>query len=334
MEADFEILGTSQEAAKVRAFVADAVKTHLPVLLLGETGTGKTFVAQCIHRRSLRAQGPFVAVDLGTIPSPLIHSELFGCKKGAFTGAEERKGLVRTAHGGTLFLDEIGDAPLEVQACLLQLVDQRRVRALGGERFESVDCRIMAATKADLKAKVVEGSFREDLLYRLRGHVLRLPPLRQRGEDVLIVARRWLAAQSAGHVRLSPQAARLMLQHAWPGNFRELFYRLEAALGKCKDGTIEPDHLGLPATDPGLSFPQAHRAATKTQARVTQLVDQLVAEILAGQTSLPDTLEQLETKAISLAIEKTESLRAAARVLQVPYSSLQTKLAKLAKKAG
>ncbi|GBC79811.1 Nitrogen assimilation regulatory protein [bacterium HR09] len=196
--------------------MADAAITHLPVLLLGETSTGKTFLARLIHNRSLRAQGPFVQVDLGTIPPSLVHSELFGCKKGAFTGAQEHQGLVRAAHGGTLFLDEIGDVPLDVQACLLQLLEAKTVRALGSQRFDRVDCRFIAATRADLKAKVAEGDFRQDLYFRLRGHVLFLPPLRERGEDMLIVARQWLEKMTGKQIALSSEAEKLMLNTPGP----------------------------------------------------------------------------------------------------------------------
>lgn len=323
-----EILGTSEHAQHIREFVGLAAKDHVPVLLLGETGTGKSFLARLIHEKSPRSSGPFVSVDLGTFPASIAHSELFGCRKGAFTGAEERRGLVRASHGGTLFLDEIANAPLDVQACLLQLLDEKTVRALGSERFDFVDCRFIAATRADLKSKIADGCFREDLFFRLRGHVLRLPPLAERGEDVLVVARHWLQKTTRGKVHLSSDAEELMLRHPWPGNFRELFYRLQASLSTCKNGIIEPDHLGLPATDPGFSAAKAHKPQATNHSSVGELVDQLVAEVLAGKAPLAQILEQLESKAVFLAIEQTASLRAAARVLQIPYSSLQAKLKK------
>lgn len=322
-----DILGTSPEAQKLRRFVEHAAKTDLPVLLLGETGTGKTFLARLIHNQSRRAGGAFVTVDLGTIPSFLVHSELFGCKKWAFTGAQEHQGLVRSANGGTLFLDEIGDVPLDVQACLLQLLDHKTVRALGCERFDRVDCRFIAATRADLKAKVAEGDFREDLYFRLRGHVLFLPPLRERGEDVLIVARQWLQ-MTGKQIALSSEAEKLMLQHPWPGNFRELRHRLEAAVRQCKSGIVEAQHLGLPATDPGLTIRKEKHAPAKGNFSPAELVDRLVAEILSGKTSLPEILEELERKAIFLAMDKTGSLRAAARVLGLSHSTLKCKLEK------
>ncbi len=323
-----DILGTSPEAQKLRRFVEHTAKTDLPVLLLGETGTGKTFLARLIHNQSLRAGGAFVTVDLGTIPSSLVHSELFGCKKGAFTGAQEHQGLVRAANGGTLFLDEIGDVPLDVQACLLQLLDHKTVRALGCERFDRVDCRFIAATRADLKAKVAKGDFREDLYFRLRGHVLFLPPLRERGEDVLIVARQWLENMTGKQIALSLEAEKLMLQHPWPGNFRELRHRLEAAVRQCKSGIVEAHHLGLPATDPGLTIRKEKHAPAKGNLSPAELVDRLVAEMLAGKASLPKTLEELERKAIFLAMDKTGSLRAAARVLGLSHSTLKCKLEK------
>ncbi|MFN3412433.1 MAG: sigma 54-interacting transcriptional regulator [Thermoanaerobaculum sp.] len=317
-----------ERTQKIRAFVPDAAKTDLPVLLLGETGTGKRLLARLIHQQSKRVEGSFVRMDLGTIPSSLIHSGLFGCTKGVFTGAQGHQGLVRSAHGGTLFLDEIGDVPLDVQACLLQLLEAKTVRALGSQRFDRVDCRFIAATRADLKAKVAEGSFREDLFFRLRGHVLHLAPLRDRGEDVLVVARRWLEDKTGARVRLSQEAEKLMLQHPWPGNFRELFHRLQASLSQCTKGTIEPEHLGLPATDPGLAIREDQHAHAKGNHPRGELVDRLVAEILAGRAFLPEILEELERKAIFLAMEKTGSLRAAARVLGLSHSSLKGKLEK------
>lgn len=330
MEKVAGLLGESPAAERIRQFAAEAASTDLPVLLQGETGTGKSFLAQVIHQQSRRACGPFVPVDLATIPRELLPAELFGCTKGAFTGAEAKPGLVRAAASGTLFLDEIGNAPQEVQACLLQLLDGKTVRALGSERLDRVDCRFMAATKENLKAQVAHGRFRNDLFFRLRGHVLTLPPLRERGDDVLLVARQWLAQMSGDNLRLSPSAARLMRDHSWPGNFRELRHRLEVAVRRCQNGVIEPEDLGLPGTDPGLPLPAPHPAERATQSSPEALVDQLVAAILAGRVGLPHILEQLERKTMSLAIQQTESLRAAARRLQLPYSTVQTKLERLA----
>lgn len=324
-----EIPGTSEQAAAIRAFVAEAARSEVPVLLVGETGTGKTFLAAVIHAKSRRCPGSFVPVDLATIPASLVQSELFGCRKGAFTGAVERRGLVRAADRGTLFLDEIANVPPEVQACLLQLLDQKTVRAMGGERWERVDCRIIAATHGDLKARIAAGAFREDLYFRLRGQVLRLPPLRERGEDVVIVARRWLAERAGGRMRLSSSAEQHMLEHAWPGNFRELRHRLEVAVSTARGGLIEPELLGLPGSDPGLSLIPA--VVTESPGFAAELLERLVAATLAGRVRLSAVLEELERKAIFRAIKEEGSLRAAARRLGLSYSTLQSKLEKLAK---
>ncbi|MGC8915984.1 MAG: sigma 54-interacting transcriptional regulator [Thermoanaerobaculum sp.] len=318
-----QFLGESPQARRVREEAFLAAENDLPVLLLGETGTGKTFLAELIHRQSHRKDGPFVPVDVGGLPPNLVHTELFGCTQGAFTDAKPRQGLVRTAHGGTLFLDEVVSAPGEVQAALLQLLDKKTVRPVGCERWYEVDCRTIAASRQDLKARVREGLFREDLYFRLAGHTITLPPLRERGEDVLLLANHWLRSQTGGRVRLSAEACELMEAHSWPGNVRELVHRLSMAVGKAQreGGLITASHLGLPAT--GTWVPQGKTPDT------SRLTTDLAKKVVEGYLSLAQAVEALETEAIRLAMVQAGTIRQAARMLGMSPSSLQSKLEKI-----
>ena len=227
---------------QVRAIAASKV----PVILLGETGTGKEVLAAALHRLSGRA-GAFVALNCGALPVHLVESELFGYRKGAFSGAnEDRKGLVRSAEGGTLFLDEIGDLPAAAQAAILRVLQESEVQPLGASQPVKVDFRLLVATHRELPAMVTQQKFRADLLARLSGFVLRLPPLRERLEDLgLLVAALLLRAlgAKAGAVRFSPEAARALVQHRWPLNIRELEKCLSAAVVLAGDGPVEPVHL-------------------------------------------------------------------------------------------
>jgi two-component system NtrC family response regulator len=200
-------------------------------------------VARRIHDLSDRARGPFVAVNCAAIPDTLVESELFGHRRGAFTGADrDRPGKFRQADGGTLFLDEIGDMALAAQAKLLRVLQEGTVEPLGGGDPVPVDVRVLAATHRDLKAFSAEGRFREDLLFRLRVVEIELPPLRARGGDVLLLARHFLSSSRAG-LALSPEAEQALLAYAWPGNVRELANALERAAIFCRDGVVRPEDL-------------------------------------------------------------------------------------------
>jgi transcriptional regulator of acetoin/glycerol metabolism len=199
----------------------------LAVLVTGESGTGKELVATLLHAASERS-GRLITVNCAALPAPLFEAELFGVRRGAFTGAAtDRPGLVREAHGGTLFLDEIGELPLELQPKLLRVLEEHQVRSVGGGELSRVDLRIVAATNRDLESELAAGRFREDLYHRLCGAVLRLPPLRQRREDILLLARH--AAKTPGAPPLSAEAAEALLLHRWPGNVRELVHVVQEA---------------------------------------------------------------------------------------------------------
>jgi DNA-binding NtrC family response regulator len=225
-----------------------------PVLITGETGTGKGLVARVIHDLGPRAERPFVEVNCAAIPTALLESEMFGYERGAFTDARAPKpGLFESADGGTLFLDEIGAMPLELQVKLLKVIEDRSVRRLGALRAKTVDVRITAATNADLDRAAQDGTFRPDLLYRLKVLTITLPPLRQRPEDVLPIARQVLAEVSRRYRRprrLLPAAEARLLAYAWPGNVRELGNVIERAVLLQEGEDIGPDDLGLPAPAP------------------------------------------------------------------------------------
>ena len=262
-----DMLGTSPQMQAVFAFIRKVAATNAPVLLLGESGTGKEMAAAAIHRRSTRKAGPFVAINCNAIPENLLESELFGHEKGSFTGAHvQRKGLLETASGGTLFLDEIGELPPAIQVKLLRFLQEQRLQRVGGRQEIQVDTRLVAATNADLKQLIGNGKFREDLYFRLAVVTIRLLPLRERGEDIVFLAREFLqryASQNGQKMVFAPDALRAMNRYSWPGNVRELQNRV-------KRGVIMASGSRVSAKDLELDHEQdlaASSATTLKQAR-------------------------------------------------------------------
>jgi two-component system response regulator HydG len=218
--------------------------SRVPVLITGESGAGKEMVAQLVHRWGPRPEGPLVAANCAGLPESLIESELFGHTKGAFTGASEaRQGFFRAAHGGTLFLDEIGELPVRLQPKLLRALESGQVTPVGSDAPVAVQTRLVAATNRDLEQAVGQGEFREDLYYRINVVEVAVPPLRERREDVLPLARRFAAEFAGAPVRLSPQAVECLLAYAWPGNVRELRNAVQRACLMCRGDVILPEHL-------------------------------------------------------------------------------------------
>ncbi|HZR63887.1 MAG TPA: PEP-CTERM-box response regulator transcription factor [Terriglobales bacterium] len=263
-----DMLGTSPQMQAVFDLIRKVAGTNAPVLLLGESGTGKEMAAAAIHRRSARKNGPFVAINCNAIPENLLESELFGHEKGSFTGAHiQRKGLLETASGGTLFLDEIGELPPAIQVKLLRFLQEQRLQRVGGRQEIQVDTRLVAATNADLKELIKNGKFREDLYFRLAVVTIRLLPLRERGEDVVFLAREFLQryASQNGRTKMvfAPDALRAMNRYSWPGNVRELQNRVKRGVIMASGSRITAKDLEL-ERDQGALSPAA---TTLKQAR-------------------------------------------------------------------
>jgi transcriptional regulator with PAS, ATPase and Fis domain len=242
------ILGRSRLTQNIRSVVELTARRSTTVLLEGETGVGKEIAAREIHRLSHRADGPFIPVDCTVFSTELMESQLFGHVRGAFTSAVAAAlGFMRCAHGGTLLLDEIGELPLSVQAKLLRCIQERAVVPVGATEPIPVDVRIIAATHRDLAQMVRDGTFRQDLYYRLNVVRLTIPPLRQRGEDICLLARHFLDGFARSYEEplktISPAAEKLLMQFAWPGNVRELRNVMERAFLFCSDRTIDVGHL-------------------------------------------------------------------------------------------
>ncbi|MDR5903130.1 sigma-54 interaction domain-containing protein [Halomonas icarae] len=245
-----QMIGRSHAIQKLLKDIEKIALVDAPVLITGESGTGKELTARLIHENSPRHGGPFNAVNCGALPSGLIQSELFGHEKGAFTGAGKCKvGIIESTSGGTLFLDEIGDLPLELQVNLLRFLEDHRIQRLGSLREIAVDVRILTATHVDLEHAIQSGDFREDLYHRINVLQARMPPLRERPEDIEALASHYFQkfrAESPCRVRgFSHDSLVTMRQHHWPGNVRELVNRIRRAMVMCEERLITPDDLGL-----------------------------------------------------------------------------------------
>ena len=285
-EVGFEdLVGTGPAMRKVFETIQKVAETDLTVLVRGESGTGKELVAQALHHRSPRARRPFVAVNCAAISRELVESELFGHEKGAFTGADARRvGRFEAAEGGTIFLDEIGDMPLETQAKVLRVLQERSFERVGGSRPIEVDVRVVAATHRDLEKEVREGRFREDLYYRLRVVVIEIPPLRERPADLPLLVARFLeqVAKRLGRERkpIGQAALARLARHPWPGNVRELRNVVEQAAVLASGAEIAEEDLRLDAAAllPGKDLPPEHAATFADAKRLA--VEQFEREYL------------------------------------------------------
>ncbi|AMO58640.1 Fis family transcriptional regulator [Endozoicomonas montiporae] len=244
------ILGQCDAMRLLFRRIKKVAPTHATVLIQGESGTGKELVARSIHSHSTRSNGPMISVNCAAIPETLIESELFGHEKGSFTGATAaRTGLIEAASGGTLFLDEIGELPLEAQARLLRVLQEGEIRRIGSVQSQKVDVRLIAATHRNLRQLAANSEFRQDLYYRLKVVELRIPALRERGKDILMLAEKLLdrvceKLEQESH-SYSPEAMAAICQHQWPGNVRELEHAIERAVILCDDNIITPEYLDL-----------------------------------------------------------------------------------------
>jgi DNA-binding NtrC family response regulator len=252
-EFEKSIIGTSVAIKRIFALLEKACSTNISVSITGETGTGKELVAKAIHYNSKRKNKPFVAVNIAAIPRDLIESELFGHEKGAFTGAITRRiGKFEEAEGGTIFLDEIGEMDPNLQAKLLRVLQEREITRIGGNQIVKLDVRIIAATHRDLAEEVKKGSFREDLYYRLLGLPVQLPPLRERGNDVIMIAKFFLdqfaKENQMNKFKISQEAQEKLLQYPFPGNIRELKSVIELAAVMASDNEIKPQDISFNST--------------------------------------------------------------------------------------
>jgi DNA-binding NtrC family response regulator len=237
------LLGLAPAMDRCHELIDRVRRQDCNVLILGESGTGKELIARAIHYDGERSDRPFVPIDCGAIHASLLESELFGHEKGAFTGAVERKaGLFEVAEGGTVFLDEVGEIPLEIQPTLLRAIEEKEIRPVGATGHRKVDVRIVAASNRPLEAMVADGRFRRDLFYRLNVIAIRVPPLRERKDDLPILAAHFLG-QSGRGLDLAPEAVRALQRYDWPGNVRELEHALEHAGAMARGQRIEPEDL-------------------------------------------------------------------------------------------
>ncbi len=242
------ILGNSNPVLRVLKLIQKVEKNNIMVLVTGQSGTGKELVAKALHYNSPRSRKAFVTVNMGAIPEDLIESELFGHEKGAFTDARERRiGKFEEANDGTIFLDEIGEMNLHLQTKLLRVLQEKEITRIGSNKIIKLDFRMIAATNRNLAIEVKEGRFREDLFYRIQGFLIHLPPLNERGDDVILLAKSFLSDFSKNNkteqVQLSKEAIKFMLEYAWPGNIRELKAVMERAALLCENNIINIDDL-------------------------------------------------------------------------------------------
>ena len=275
------IIGNSKALADVLSLVERAAPTDANVLILGENGTGKELIARELHRQSQRAGRSFLAVDMGSISESLFESELFGHRKGAFTGAnEDRAGRFQAADGGTLFLDEIGNLPLHLQPKLLTALEQRRVTPVGTDRAQAVDVRIVSATNVPVETLLDERRFRPDLLFRLNTVEITVPPLRERREDIVPIARHYLELYSRKYGKdgksFSPAAEQALAEDPWPGNVRALRHAVERAVILAPDDMIAPEDLSLGAA----ARPAAGVATAPTVHNLDQMERQTIEKVL------------------------------------------------------
>lgn len=324
------LLGQSPAIHHLRQTIQKIARSQAPVFIHGESGTGKEVVANLVHSLSNRSHGPFIAINCGAIPSELMESELFGHKKGSFTGAnQDKQGLIQAAHGGSLFLDELAELPLTMQVKLLRAVQEKRIRPIGSDSEIEVDFRIISATHQNLEQLVQQGKFRQDLFFRIHVMDIQLPPLRERGDDILLLARHFIEKISREWQiplkNLSAAAANFLLQQHFPGNVRELRNLMERALTLCDSTEIEVEHLQASTLrSPSTPVIEANVASPSiAQQPVLQAKQKL------PQEGLEQHLENIEKQILLDALNMTHWNRTlAAKKLGMSFRSLRYRLKK------
>ncbi|MCF6097543.1 sigma 54-interacting transcriptional regulator [Thermovorax subterraneus] len=305
-----DIVGESRAITELKKLAAKVAKSSVPVLVWGETGTGKELFVQAIHNESPRKDGPFIPQDCAALPGTLLENVLFGTVRGSFSGAKDRPGLFELAHEGTLFLDEIDAMPLELQAKLLRVLQDRIIRRVGDTKEHLVDVRVIAACIEDPVEAVEKGKLREDLFYRLNVVTLRIPPLRERKEDIPLLVEHFIKKFSKEEVKISKEVMDIFMEYSWPGNVRELENAIEGALVVMDGDEIRPEHLPLQI--------RAYFSPKK-------------GAVLSGEhLNLNEALGRVESELIKKAIRESKgNVTRAARMLGIPRQTLQYKLRKL-----
>ncbi len=339
-----QLLGNSQAMQRLRKQVAKLARSQAPIYIYGESGSGKEIVARSIHEQGPRSADPFVPVNCGAIPGELMESEFFGHRKGAFTGAvSDKEGLFQAANGGTLFLDEVADLPLPMQVKLLRAIQEKAVRPVGSQQEVAIDVRILSATHKDLARLVELGDFRQDLYYRINVIELRVPPLRDRRDDIELFAQRILEHMAQDWdtpaPRISPDALRALQEYSFPGNVRELENILERAYTLCEDDCIEVPDLHF---NPAAAQVAGNGGATAPEPEPAEALEDPAADESApaapngeaapeeADGSLEDYLESLERRKITEALEATRwNKTAAAKRLGITFRALRYRLKKL-----
>ncbi|MCG2608550.1 sigma-54 dependent transcriptional regulator [Acinetobacter sp. SM34] len=323
------LVGQSLPIQQLRVTLNKIARSQAPVFITGESGTGKEVIANLVHRLSNRNEGPFIAINCGAIPTELMESELFGHKKGSFTGAtQDKQGLIQSAHGGSLFLDEIAELPLSMQVKLLRAVQEKRIRPVGSDNEIDVDFRVISASHQDLEALVQQGRFRQDLFFRIHVMDLVLPPLRERGDDIILLAHHFIQKISQEWdippKQLTDRAKSFLLSQYYPGNVRELRNIIERAITLSDDERIDLQHLqSAPLRYPTVAVPA-----------VTEDHHTLRSDILISSKKLPDEglelyLENIEKDILLNALNLTHWNRTlAAKKLGMSFRSLRYRLKK------
>jgi len=315
------ILGKSQAVQELIGQIQKVADSQFTVLIQGETGTGKELAARALHEESGRRNNPFVAIDCGAISENLLESELFGHEKGAFSGADRKKeGQLVLANGGTLFLDEVGNLPLGLQSKLLRVLQERQVRPVGANQSQSIDVRFIAATNAPLEEEAKAGKFRQDLYYRLAEFTLQLPALKDRREDIPILAKRFREEACVELKRtvssISEEAAELLLNHSWPGNIRELRNVIRQAVLTTADFEIHADQI-------------KHLLKSSKTAEAPSLVEMAVPAGMSLKKIGVNAVEEAEKQAIRNALRSTQGNKSqAAKILKTDYKTLHVKIKK------
>jgi len=324
-----DIITENPQMEKLIQLGKKSAQTSSPILIMGETGTGKELLVQSIHNASERRNGPFIAQNCAALPASLLEGILFGTVKGSFTGAEDRPGLFELADGGSLFLDEINSMPMELQAKLLRVIQENRVRRVGGTQEISVDVRLMAALNEDPQEAIKENRLRSDLYYRLHVVSFLLPPLRERKEDIERLTQHFVKKFNYQFNKLvmgvSPEVSQALQQHEWPGNIRELEHTIEAAMNIVEGNNIEledlPQHL-QPKQNKGQTQPNLDERTSPFSASQNQALQ-------LENLTLREAVNHLEDFMIEQAMEKTSgNILQAAKILGIPRQTLQYKLAK------